>query len=124
MLFVISRLSNAPIAGFARAKRVLPSSGARVAPLLPLAGEGGRAQRGRMRGRPRLALTPALSRKAGEGAKLSQKHPPVPRYRLRQMLGDRADAAQPPRVLVGDEPVGAGGAAVGQNADEVLEAAG
>ena len=40
------------------------------------------------------------------------------------MLDDRADAPKTARVFVGDEPVGSRGAAFGQHALKVLEAAG
>ena len=40
------------------------------------------------------------------------------------MVGQRADAAEAPHILVGDQPVGAGRAPLGQHADEVLEPAG
>jgi hypothetical protein len=40
------------------------------------------------------------------------------------MLRHRADAPEAARVLVGDEPVGAAGAPLGQDAHEVLESAG
>ena len=40
------------------------------------------------------------------------------------MLGHRADAPEAARVLVGDEPIGARGAALGQDAPQVLEPAG
>lgn len=40
------------------------------------------------------------------------------------MIGDRADATQAARVLVRDQPIGAGCAPLGQHADEILEAAG
>ena len=40
------------------------------------------------------------------------------------MIGDRADAAEVPRILVGDQPVGAGRAPFGQHADQILEPAG
>ena len=49
--------------------------------------------------------------------------PAIPRDRLRQMLGDGADAAQTARVLVRDEPIGARRAALGQDALQVLEPA-
>ena len=40
------------------------------------------------------------------------------------MLGHRADAPEAARVFMGDEPVGSRGAAFGQHALKVLEAAG
>ena len=52
-----------------------------------------------------------------------QEHPPVARDRLRQMLGDGADAAKAARVLVCHQPIGPCRAALGQDPDEVLEPA-
>jgi hypothetical protein len=53
-----------------------------------------------------------------------KKIPAVPRDRLSQMLGDRADTPQASRVFVRHQPIGPRGAALGQDADQVLEAAG
>src|SRR6516165_10822853 len=75
--------------------------------------------RERNRSSPRY---PGPKPREGKGRGASQKHPPIPRHRLHQMLCDNADAPEAARVFVRNEPIGARGAALGQDPDEVLEA--
>ena len=58
------------------------------------------------------------------GGRSTHNRRPVPRNALGKMLGERADTAQAARILVGDEPIGAHGAPLGQHGHEIVEAAG